>query len=215
MDDFTQFDAFEGCREFARGIAGHLRRGAFSQDPVSAGALQKTLLSIYSSFGEGFERDGNREFAQFVSIAKGSIGETRAQLIYALDFGYLKPETFSDLDQLGKTAATCLGGLIRYLNDSSFRERKFKNRDDLRNQSKPLIRSRQTPNKRAPAERRTPNAKRILHQILERFHGSDSVARSIMPQEVSYPLKVRRCSAINSPHKVLRAMVVSQTFTSI
>ena len=131
MDDFTQFDAFERCREFARGIAAHLHRGAFSQDPVLTMALRKTVLSVYSNFGEGFERDGNREFAQFVSIAKGSIGETRAQLIYALDFGYLKQETFSDLDELGQTATKCLGGLIRHLNVSSFRGRKFKQRDDL------------------------------------------------------------------------------------
>src|SRR5258707_14071975 len=123
MDDFTQFDAFERCREFAREIAGHLNRGAFAKDPVLATALRKTLLSIYSNFGEGFERDGNREFAQFISIAKGSVGETRAQLIYALDFGYLKPETFYDLDQLGKAAGACLGGLNRHLNDSSFRGR--------------------------------------------------------------------------------------------
>ena len=102
MDDFTQFDAFERCREFARTVGAHLNRGAFTKDPVLSNALRKTLLSIYSNFGEGFERDGNREFAQFISIAKGSVGETRAQLIYALDFGYLKPETFSDLDQLGK-----------------------------------------------------------------------------------------------------------------
>jgi len=93
-------------------------------------------LSIYSNFGEGFERDGNREFAQFVSIAKGSIGETRAQLIYALDFGYLKQETFSDLDELGRTATKCLGGLIRHLNVSSFRGRKFKQRDDLPDEPK-------------------------------------------------------------------------------
>ena len=137
MDDFTHFDAFERCRDFARGIARHLNCGAFSKDPVLTTALRKTLLSVYSNFGEGFERDGNREFAQFVSIAKGSIGETRAQLIYALDFGYLKPETFSDLDQLGKTATTCLGGLIRYLNDSSFRGRKFKQRQDSPNKPKP------------------------------------------------------------------------------
>jgi four helix bundle protein len=130
MDDFTQFDAFERCREFARGIAVHLKCGTFSQDPVLTTALRKTLLSVYSNIGEGFERDGNREFAQFVSIAKGSIGETRAQLIYALDCGYLKSETFSDLDQLGKTAATCLGGLIRFLNQSNFRGRKFKHRKD-------------------------------------------------------------------------------------
>jgi hypothetical protein len=46
-------------------------------------------------------------------------------LIYALDFGYLKPETFSDLDQLGQTATKCLGGLIRYLNDSGLRKTKI------------------------------------------------------------------------------------------
>jgi len=158
MDDFTQFDAFERCREYARCIAEHLSRGAFSKDPVLTNALRKTLLSAYSNFGEGFERDGNREFAQFVAIAKGSIGETRAQLIYALDFGYLKPETFSDLDQLGKTATKCLGGLIRYLNSSNLRGRKFKQRNHLPNEHKPPEHSHGTPN--APfqdCERRTMN----------------------------------------------------------
>jgi four helix bundle protein len=135
MDDFTQFDAFERCREFARAIAAHLSRGAFASDPVLTNALRKTVLSIYSNFGEGFERDGNREFAQFISIATGSVGETRAQLIYALDFGYLKPETFSDLDQLGNAAGACLGGLNRHLNSSSYRGRKFKQRE-LPNESK-------------------------------------------------------------------------------
>jgi four helix bundle protein len=135
MDDFTQFDAFDRCRDFARGIAQHLNRGAFSKDPVLTTALRKTLLSVYSNFGEGFERDGNREFAQFVAIAKGSIGETRAQLIYALDCGYLKPEVFSELDELGKAATKCLGGLIHYLNTSTFRGRKFKQREVLPNES--------------------------------------------------------------------------------
>jgi four helix bundle protein len=142
MDDFTQFDAFERCRDFGRGIGRHLNRGVFSKDPVLTTALRKTLLSVYSNFGEGFERDDNRELAQFLSIAKGSIGETRAQLIYALDFGYLKPEAFSGLDDLAQSAADCLGGLIRYLNNSSFRGRKFRRREDLSNESKPL----KTPN---------------------------------------------------------------------
>jgi four helix bundle protein len=138
MDDFTQFDAFERSREFARGVGKYLSRGVFSKDPVLTTALRKTLLSVYSNFGEGFERDGNREFAQFLSIAKGSIGETRAQLIYAVDFGYLKPEAFSELDDLAKTATACLGGLIRYLNDSSFRGRKFKRSENLSTEPKPL-----------------------------------------------------------------------------
>jgi four helix bundle protein len=135
MDDFTQFDAFERCREFARSVAGLMSGGAFARDPVLTEAIRKTLLSVYANFGEGFERDGNREFVQFLSVAKGSIGEIRAQLLYALDFGYLKSETFSNLDELAKTAARCLGGLIRYLNSSSFRGRKFKHRDDLQSRA--------------------------------------------------------------------------------
>src|SRR6266481_9864995 len=63
-------------------------RGTFSKDTVLAAQLRKTMLSIYSNFGEGFERDGNREFVQFVSVSKGSVGELRAQLLYALDLGY-------------------------------------------------------------------------------------------------------------------------------
>jgi hypothetical protein len=40
MDDFTQFDAFERCREFARCVGKHLSRGAFSKDPVLTTALR-------------------------------------------------------------------------------------------------------------------------------------------------------------------------------
>jgi four helix bundle protein len=156
MDDFTQFDAFERCREFARGIGRQLSRGAFSKDPVLTKALRKTLLSVYSNFGEGFERNGNREFAQFLSIAKGSLGETRAQLIYAVDFGYLKPETFSELDQLAKSATACLGGLISYLNKSGLRGRKFKQREVSSSEPKPPNSELPTPNAELP----TPNAER-------------------------------------------------------
>jgi len=58
------------------------------------------------------------------------LGETRAQLLYALDFGYLEREKFEQLNALGRQAARYLGGLMRYLNNSK------------------------TPN----ADRRTPNA---------------------------------------------------------
>jgi four helix bundle protein len=81
MDDFEQFDAFQRCREFVRAVSEPLNRGVFSKDPVLVTQLRKTMLSIYSNFAEGFERDGNREFTQFVSIAKGSVGETRGQTL--------------------------------------------------------------------------------------------------------------------------------------
>ena len=121
MDDFEQFDAFQRCREFVCAVAELLNRGVFSRDPVLVMQLRKTMLSIYSNFAEGFERDGNREFSQFVSIAKGSVGEIRGQLPFAFDFGYLERERFEQLNELGRDAARCLRGLMRHLNNSKFR----------------------------------------------------------------------------------------------
>jgi four helix bundle protein len=132
MDDFEQFDAFQRCREFVRAVAELLNRGVFSKDPVLVTQLRKTMLSIYSNLAEGFERDGNREFSQFVSIAKGSVVETRGQLLYAFDFGYLERERFDQLNELGRNAARCLGGLMRHLNNSKFRGRKFKKDSKVR-----------------------------------------------------------------------------------
>jgi four helix bundle protein len=130
MDDFEQFDAFQRSRDFAKAVAELVNNGAFSSDPGFVNHLRKTLLSIYSNIGEGFERDGNREFVQFLSIAKASIGEVRGQLYYAVDFGYLRSEKLDELNELAKAASRCLGGLMRYLNRSKLRGRKFKDSND-------------------------------------------------------------------------------------
>ena len=126
MKDFTEFDAFQRCRDFARAVAEPLNARMFSRDLVLVTQLRKTLLSIYSNFAEGSERDGNREFSQFVSITKGSVGEVRGQLLYAVDFRYLNVEKFEELNALGQRAGQCLGGLMRHLNSTEIRGRKFK-----------------------------------------------------------------------------------------
>jgi four helix bundle protein len=130
MNDFTDFDAFQLCRDFARAIAVPLNGGLFARDPVLVTQLMKTIISIYSNFAEGFERDGNREFSQFVSVSKGSVGEARGQLLYAVDLGYLKIEQFEPIDSRGVRATQCLGGLMRHLNTSEMRGRKFKFHSD-------------------------------------------------------------------------------------
>jgi hypothetical protein len=75
MDDFTQFDAFERCREFARGVGKHLSRGAFSKDPVLTTALRKTLLSVYPNFGEGFEETEIENLLSFFQSQKDRLAK--------------------------------------------------------------------------------------------------------------------------------------------
>lgn len=51
--------------------------------------MRRAAVSVVSNIAEGFERGSNKEFLQFLYVAKGSVGELRAQLYVALDEKWL------------------------------------------------------------------------------------------------------------------------------
>ena len=80
-----------------------------------------------SNIAEGFERDGNREFVNFLSVAKGSIGEVRAQLYIARDQEYISDRDFDHAKKLVIETGNTIGGLMKYLKQSEFKGKKFIN----------------------------------------------------------------------------------------
>lgn len=63
---------------------------------------------------------------QFLSVAKGSAGEIKAQCYAALDQHYLSDAEFAELITVIDSVTRLLGGLIEYLRKSKMRGAKYK-----------------------------------------------------------------------------------------
>ncbi len=86
-----------------------------SRDYSFRDQIQRATVSIMNNIAEGFERKGNKEFKNFLFIAKGSCGEVRSMLILASELNYISKEKINSLLFLTEEIAKLLSGLIKTL----------------------------------------------------------------------------------------------------
>ena len=79
-----------------------------------------------ANIAEGFEREGDREFIQFLSDSKGSCGEVRSHLYVALDQGYVSQSRFEELATEAFEVSRLVSGFMAYLRKSNLRGRKYR-----------------------------------------------------------------------------------------
>jgi four helix bundle protein len=125
IKDFTDFEAFRHCREFVKRTGQVVRSCKLNRDPDLVRQVRRASVSVLSNFAEGFDRERNNEFIQFLTYSKGSVREMRGQLIYAVDQELLSEEIQIELDKLARGATRLLGGLITYLTSCELRGRKY------------------------------------------------------------------------------------------
>ena len=95
--DFEELMIFQKARELSKKIYPITKRGECKYDSRFVQQIRAAVGSIMDNIAEGFERGGNKEFVNFLYIAKGSCGEVRSQLIRANDVGYLEPDEYKEL----------------------------------------------------------------------------------------------------------------------
>ena len=123
---FEDIDAWQDARALAKEIYLMSRLSPFERDFALKDQIRRSAVSILSNIAEGFERDGNAEFIQFLSVAKGSCGELCAQLYIAFDCGYIDEASFERLSEDARRISRLINGLIRYLKNSPVRGRKYR-----------------------------------------------------------------------------------------
>lgn len=123
---FEDLDAWKIARELTREIYRVTGDERFARDFGLKDQIRKASVSIMSNIAEGFERDGNKEFCNFLSIGKGSAGEVRSQLFVAFDQEYVSRAEFERLYDRARECGRVIAGLSNYLRRSGFSGNKFK-----------------------------------------------------------------------------------------
>ena len=94
---FEDIEAWGKSRALVLSVYRLTNEGAFRQDRGLCDQIRRAAVSVSSNIAEGYARRGNKEFAKFLWIAKGSAAEVQSQLHLALALGYVEKDRFDSL----------------------------------------------------------------------------------------------------------------------
>ena len=126
IERFEDIEAWKKARELTRSIYRASSDGSFGRDFALRDQIRRAAISIMSNIAEGFERSGDKEFKNFLSIAKGSTGEVSSQLYIALDAEHISEGDFDRLYATASETGKLIGGFMRYLSNSTLKGLKYK-----------------------------------------------------------------------------------------
>ena len=118
---FEEINAWQNARVLVQEVYAMTRGGDFGRDYGLKDQIQRAAVSICSNIAEGFERRGNKEFINFLWIAKGSAAEVCSQLHNAKDIGYITDEQFKSIYDSAKQIGGMLFNLITILSSDERR----------------------------------------------------------------------------------------------
>ena len=125
VENFEDLVIYQKARVLAVHVYEITREGEFKYDTRFVQQIRAAAGSISDNIAEGFERQGNKEFKNFLFIAKGSCGEVRSQLNRAFDVGFVDEEAYHQMYDECKKLAVSINHFIQALKDSDYKGTKF------------------------------------------------------------------------------------------
>ena len=125
IERFEDLEIWQLAREISRDVWGIIQNTALQNDYKLREQINGAAGSIMDNIAEGFERDGNREFINFLSIAKASCGETRSQLYRCLDRNHIDEETFKRVSEKAILNSRKIKSFMIYLKNSERKGSKY------------------------------------------------------------------------------------------
>jgi four helix bundle protein len=123
---FEEIEAWKLARELSKLVYEITSRGEFAKDFGFRNQMRNAAGSSMDNIAEGYERDGTKEFINFLSISKGSAGEVCSQAYRAFDVGHITKAEFNEIYTLATRIGKANNGLIKYLKDCELKGRKYK-----------------------------------------------------------------------------------------
>jgi four helix bundle protein len=115
MRDFHELKVWQKAHHFALNLYRHTQQFPAEERFGLTSQLRRAAVSVPSNIAEGCGREGDRDFARFLSIAGGSASEAEYQLLLARDLGYLPEERHRPLDAQINEVKRMLNSFIRTL----------------------------------------------------------------------------------------------------
>ena len=116
---FEDLEIWQEARELYRRVFQITSEKPFVSDFRFRDQMRASAGSVADNIAEGFDRGGNKEFIQFLTVSKGSCGEVRSQSYRANDSHYITQEVLDEFLERTDSITRKTINLINYLKNSS------------------------------------------------------------------------------------------------